>query len=126
MDKSIRIFVLVLGIVLFSCVFPFRSFAFYDELIGKEVVLKSFENSGIIYAGIDEKSFQMATGNLMGKNKPGYLMGILSNRVFEVHQGTRARLLSLDFTAQAAQVLISEGTFKGQTCWVVMEQAIGY
>lgn len=126
MDKRTRIFIAALGIILFSCVFPLNSFALYDELIGKEVVLKAFEDSGVIHAGVDKKSFKNATGNLMGKNKPGYLMGILSNRVFEVQQGTRARVLALDFTAQAAQVLISEGTFAGETCWVVMEQAIGY
>ncbi|MDD5194608.1 MAG: hypothetical protein PHQ96_02905 [Candidatus Omnitrophica bacterium] len=126
MYNNIRILVLFLIIALISCLFSFSSFAQYQETVGKEVILKAFEDSGFIYAGVDKKNFQAATSNLMAKNKENYLCNRLSNGVFEIPQGTKAVILDVDFWAHAAKVRISEGTFAGQTCWVIMQQALGY
>ncbi|MBU2101817.1 MAG: hypothetical protein ABH865_06965 [Candidatus Omnitrophota bacterium] len=125
MKITLKTLAFFLAATIFLCV-PASSFALDEEYVGREVTLKPFEDSGIIYAGVDKQSFQAATGNLMGKDKEKYLINRLSNAVFEIRPGTHAVVLDVDFWAQAAKVEIREGTFKGQTCWVLMEQALGY
>ncbi len=62
MRKSV---VLIIAAVLAFSYLPV-SFAQYDEYIGKEVTLKSFEGKIPVYTGKSKRSFNSLTGTLMG------------------------------------------------------------
>ena len=114
--KKVLLFLIFCGVVL-SC------FA-YSEMIGKEVILKSYSEKGIIYLGIDKKSFNCVISNLMANEKTNYLALLLNNRVFEIPSYTKAKVLDIDFYSKAILVKILDGTYKDKTGWVLMQEVI--
>ncbi|MDD4955749.1 MAG: hypothetical protein PHP17_06920 [Candidatus Omnitrophica bacterium] len=122
MRKSV---VLILSCLLLISYLP-SSFAQYDEYIGKEVTLKSFEGRVPVYSGTSKRSFNSLTGNLMGAEKQNYLAKMLGHIAFEVENGTKARVIEANFWEKTAKVEITSGGYTGYTGWVLVNQALGY
>jgi len=122
MRKSV---VLILAAVLVFSYLPV-SFAQYDEYIGKEITLKSFEGKIPVYTGKSKRSFNSLTGNLMGSDKGNYLAKLLGHVAFEVENGTKARVIEANFWEKTAKVEITSGGYSGWSGWVLINQAIGY
>jgi len=96
----------------------------YSEIIGKEVILKSYSKRGVVYLGIDKKSFNCAISNLMGNERNNYLALLLNNKVFEIPSYTKAKVLDIDFYSKAVLVKILDGTYKDKIGWVLMQEII--
>lgn len=122
MRKSV---VLIISCLLILSYVP-ASFAQYDEYIGKEVVLKSFEGKVPVYSGKTKRSFNGLTGNLMGTERENYLAKLLGHAAFEVENGTKAKILEANFWEKTAKVEITSGGYTGWTGWVLINQAFGY
>ncbi len=123
MKKTVVLFVLS---ALLLCFLPTSFAAEYDEYIGKEVILRSFEGVVPVYAGTSKKSFNCLTGNLMASEKQNYRTKILGHIAFEVENNTWARVLETNFWEKTAKVEILSGGYKGWVGWVLINQAIGY
>lgn len=122
MRKSV---VLIISCLLLLTYLPV-SYAQYDEYIGKEVTLKSFEGKIPVYSGKTKRSFNSLTGNLMGMERQNYLTKMLGHIAFEVENGTKARILEANFWEKTAKVEITSGGYSGWTGWVLINQALGY
>lgn len=122
MRKSV---VLIMSCLLLLVYLP-ASFAQYDEYIGKEVALKSFEGKIPVYTGKSKRSFNNLTGNLMGMERQNYLAKMLGHVAFEVENGTTARIIEANFWEKTAKIEITSGGYAGWTGWVLINHAIGY
>ncbi|MBD3246128.1 MAG: hypothetical protein GF333_03865 [Candidatus Omnitrophica bacterium] len=105
---------------------PLSGFGFYEDFVGKEVSLRPYFASGLVYIGMEKEAFNALTSNLMGKDKEAYYTWILAHEGFEVYEATKARVLDVSFYEQAAKVKILEGTHRGEEGWVLLEQAVRY
>ncbi|UCC95050.1 MAG: hypothetical protein JSW40_09650 [Candidatus Omnitrophota bacterium] len=101
-------------------------FGQYSECIGQEVKLQAYTEAGVVYVGVDKKSFNAIIGNLMAGDRANYLTLFFAHRGFEVSNFTKARILDVSFYEQAAQVQILEGPYEGRVGWVLIEHALGY
>lgn len=109
----------ILLLLIFGC-FIFCSYA-YDDIVGKEVILKPYSDSGVIYLGVDKKFFNCAISSLMTKKRDEYLALLLQNKIFEIPSLTKAKVLEVDFYSKAILVKILNGTYINKIGWVLMQ-----
>lgn len=113
------IFILCLSISL-------AAFAQYDELLGKEVSLKTNEGNHFVYMGKDKDYFNTTTEQIMGNDKDGYLALVYGHKNYMLLNDTKAIVLDIDFPQAAAKVIVMDGPYQGLTGWVLLNSIIGY
>ena len=102
------------------------AFAQYDELLGKEVLLKTHEGNHFVYLGANKDYLNVATEQIMGKDKDSYLTLVFGHKTYMLLNDTKAIVLDIDFPQSAAKVIVMDGPYQGLTGWVLLNSVIGY
>ena len=98
----------------------------YDDMVGKQVRLRSYAEFGIVYLGDTMKDFNEMVNDLMTRDKDDYLRLYLGTEVVELRTDTLGIILDIDLFRNAAKVEVTSGSYAGATGWILLNQAVGY
>lgn len=98
----------------------------YEDMIGKQVRLRSYADFGIVYLGDNMHDFNEMVNDLMTRDKDDYMSLYLATEVVELRTNTLGIILDVDLFRNAAKVEVTSGTYAGATGWILLNQAVGY